>query len=220
MECPTAESGQLLTQEFLLRSTYFEKTLFPPEEVSAFLKLVSTTGLDLRDELSTATYATDMAPVQRRPLLRLKDGSFLVFWIQASYSTKLDRACSGRSENSWTMARLGARSSSAEYCLNGMHIGCAVKAILGCSVLRTYCKRVALAPLQIATFPDLERLLPYTQAVSFVSMLEAANKSQLRAGNFRQRSRQSIENATPDRDFVKGRWHQLAAEMSSYLPKP
>ena len=109
---------------------------------------------------------------------------------------------------------------SADPALTSPLVAVYVDKKLGRSVLRTYCKRVALAPLQIATFPDLERLLPYTQAVSFVSMLEAANKSQLRAGNFRQRSRQSIENATPDRDFVKGRWHQLAAEMSSYLPKP
>ena len=86
------------------------------------------------------------------------------------------------------------------------------------SLIRLFCKRTALAPLQIATFADLERLLPYTNTVPFEAMLEAANESNLKGGNFRQRAREAIKSAAPGRDFVKDRWESLADELCGYLP--
>jgi hypothetical protein len=77
---------------------------------------------------------------------------------------------------------------------------------------------MAIAPLQIATFADLERLLPYTKTVPFEAMLEAANKSNLKGGNFRQRAREAIKSAAPGKDFVKDRWESLADELCGYLP--
>ncbi|HUQ93439.1 MAG TPA: hypothetical protein VM120_17285, partial [Bryobacteraceae bacterium] len=85
-------------------------------------------------------------------------------------------------------------------------------------VIRKLNRRIALAPLQLATFADLERLLPYTVSVSFTRMLETATKSKFQAGNFRQRARRSIEKAQSGRDIVKERWMTLTDGMRQLFP--
>ncbi len=68
----------LLGDDFFLTHTYLSKTSFPPEDVDRFLALIATDHLDLLDALQRSTLPTDVTPIQRRPLLRLEDGRFLV----------------------------------------------------------------------------------------------------------------------------------------------
>jgi hypothetical protein len=83
--------GGLLGDEFLIPPTYLSQTTFPPEDVKRFLALIAAERTDLRDAARRATLPTDVSPIQRRPLLRLDDGRFLV--LDTAYL--LDKAGSG-----------------------------------------------------------------------------------------------------------------------------
>lgn len=86
--------------------------------------------------------------------------------------------------------------------------------------LRSKGRHIAVAPLQLATFADIERLLPYTSSVSVTEILEAANKEAFPSGNLRQRARTAIFGVKPGRDPVKEAWEALASEMLALLSPP
>jgi hypothetical protein len=86
-------------------------------------------------------------------------------------------------------------------------------------LLRSKGRRIVVAPLQLATFADIERLLPYTAGVSVTGMLEAANKTPFPAGNLRQRACAALMGITSGRDLVKREFEAFATEMLSFLPR-
>jgi hypothetical protein len=85
-------------------------------------------------------------------------------------------------------------------------------------LLRSKGKHVAIAPLQLATFPDIERLLPYTTGVSVTGILEAANKSAFPSGNLLQRARAAIAGIKPSRDLLEQEWDAFSSDVLNFLP--
>lgn len=333
--------GGLLGDDFLIPPTYLSKTTFPPEYVKRFLALIATDYADLRDAVQGTTLPTDVSPIQRRPLLRLDDGRFLVldtaylldkagsgvFWTLREFLTDREagrafeflgelleqyahwfwqRAYQGTGkytprvhfpngdeafdavlvergtlvtiEYKSGMLAADAKYSSAARTITDaidrkyvtsdrgepkgtgqLHAGIkrflagellreagltrgdvhtihpviitADPALTGPLVaryldrklerhlLRSTGKRVTVAPLQLATFADIERLLPYTAGVSVTDILEAANKTAFPSGNLRQHARAGIVGITPGRDVVKQEFEAICAEMLSFLPR-
>lgn len=336
------ELGDLMGDDFFLTHTYFSTTSFPPEEVERFLDLIASDHPDLCDALQHTTLPTDVSPIQRRPLLRLADGRFLVldtaflldkagsgvFWTLREFLTKEEagsaleflgvllekyahwfwqksyqgagtytpsvhfpdgdeafdavliergtlvtieyksgmmaadakhsfaaRAITDAIDRRYVASARGARKGIGqlhegikrflggepltEARLAREHVHTIHPVIIAADsaltsplvlqyldrklerpLLRSKGKRVVVAPLQLATFADFERLLPYTAGVSFAGILEAANRMPFPAGNLRQRARTAIAGITPGRDLVKREWEALTAEMLTFCRDP
>jgi hypothetical protein len=77
------QDGTLLSDEIFLKDTYFSQMSVPPSVATRFLEQIVANHRDMREALQGITLSTDMAPLQRRPLLRLDDGRLLV--LDTSY---------------------------------------------------------------------------------------------------------------------------------------
>jgi hypothetical protein len=78
-------------------------------------------------------------------------------------------------------------------------------------------KRISIAPLQIATFADLERLLPYTGSVPVVRMLEESNRFKFPAGGLRRRAGNAIIGAPRARSISEDLWREFANELLTHV---
>ena len=290
--------GGLLGDNFFLTHTYLSKTAFPAEDVERFLSLIAMGRDDLCHALQRTSLATDVSPIQRRPLLRLDDGRFIaldtaflldkagigLFWTLREFLNDKEgarafeflgvlleryahwfwqrtyqgagtytpnvhfpdgdeafdavlvergtlvaieyksgmlaadakhgfaaRTITDAIDRKYVSSERGARKGigqlheSIKRFLGGEPLGeagptpeqihtihpvivAADPALTGPLVsryldrklerrhLRSKGRHVAVAPLQLATFADIERLLPYTAGVSITGILEAANK--------------------------------------------
>jgi len=105
---------------------------------------------------------------------------------------------------------------AADPALTGPLVGHYLDKKLERRLLRSKGKHIRVAPLQLATFADIERLLRFTNSVMVTTMLEAANakiRHSLPSGNLRQRAAAAIQGVMPGKDPIKDEWNLLLKDM-------